>query len=115
MVMDGNGEDSLGACLADDILVKLFFDGARGGDVVKLALGGATTAFFLVDDRLAQFDAFAADVDFSGSFDEWADIAMALSTEGAVGIAVLGRATGASAGTAQVFRCHAQSSGLLQI
>ena len=33
VVVDGDGEDLLGAVLADDVLVELLLDLARGGDV----------------------------------------------------------------------------------
>ena len=51
-------------------------------------LGGAAAALLLVDDRLAQLDALAADVDVAGALDEGADVAVALAAERAVGVAV---------------------------
>ena len=71
VVVDGNGEHLLGAVLADDVLVELILDGAGGRDVGDGLLGDAAAfAFLLVDDRLAELDAFAADVDVAWAFDE---------------------------------------------
>ncbi len=86
VVVDGDGEDLLGAVLADDVLVELFLDLARGGDVGEEGLGDAPAAAFLVEDRLAELDALAADVDVAGPFDERADVAVALAAERAVGV-----------------------------
>ena len=56
----------------------------------------AAAAFLLVEDRLAELDALAADVDVAGPFDERADVAVALAAERAVGIAVAARTAGGS-------------------
>ena len=58
------------------------------GMLVNRRLGDAAAAFLLVDDRLAQLDALAADVDVARPFDEGADVAVALAAEGTVGVAV---------------------------
>ena len=94
VVVDGDREDLLGAVLADDVLVELVLDGARRGDVGDERLGDAAAAFLLVDDRLAQLDALAADVDVAGPFDERADVAVALAAERTVGVAVPAGAAG---------------------
>jgi hypothetical protein len=41
----------------------------------------AATALFLVEDRLAEFDALAADINVAWPFDERPDVAIALSTK----------------------------------
>ena len=41
---------------------------------------------FLVEDRLAQFDAFAADIDIVGAFHKGANFAVAFAAKGATGI-----------------------------
>ena len=84
--MDGDGEDLLGAVLADDVLVEVFLDLARGRDVGEEVLGDAAAAAFLVEDRLAELDAFAANVDVARTLDERADVAVAFAAERAVGV-----------------------------
>ena len=86
--MDGDGQDLLGPLLADDVLVQLVLDGAGRGDVGEEGLGGAAAALLLVDDRLAQLDAFAADVDIARPLDQGTDVAVALTAKGTVGIAI---------------------------
>ena len=88
VIVDGDAEHLFRSALADHILIELFLDRARRRRVRRDRPGGAATAFFLIDDRLAQFDAFAADVDVARSFDEGADIAVALSAKGAERIPV---------------------------
>src|SRR5262249_2621239 len=103
----------LGALLADDVLVQLLLDGARRGDVREEGLGGAAAALLLVDDRLAQLDALAADVHVAGSLDERADLPVTLAAEGTVGVAVPPGAPGGGlappASCTRVFRRHAIS------
>jgi hypothetical protein len=67
--------------LADDILAQLFHDFTRRGNPREQLLAGAASFAFLVEDRLAKFDAFAANVDIARSFDQWSDISIALATE----------------------------------
>jgi hypothetical protein len=59
-------------------------------------LARAATLLFLVENRLAQLDAFAADVDITGALDERPDIPVTLATEGTEGV-LLGRAPRAAA------------------
>ena len=70
-----------GAQAADDILIELRDDLARRGNAVEQRLGRAAAALFLFQDGLAQVDAFAADIDVAGTFDQGADIAVALAAE----------------------------------
>src|SRR5439155_2471415 len=77
VVVDCHRQHLLGVVLADDVLVELVLDGAGRRDVGDDALGDVAAAFFLVDDRLAQLDALAADVDIAGPFDQGADVPVA--------------------------------------
>src|SRR5205085_2520652 len=102
--------DLLGLVLADHVLVQLVLDRARRRDVREIRLGDAAAALLLVDDRLAQFDALAADVDVAGALDERPDVAVALAAEGTVCVAVATGAAGrplSSAACARVFIRHA--------
>src|SRR5205807_915045 len=94
VIVDRYRQHLLGAVLADDVLIDLVLDRARRRDVGDGVAGDAAAFAFLVDDRLAQFDAFAADVDVAGAFDERADVAVAFAAEGAKGVAI---ASGAAA------------------
>src|SRR5262244_2358393 len=93
MVVDGEREDLLGAVLVDHVGVQLFLDLARGRDVGEEGLGHASAAALLVEDRLTELDALAADVDIAGPFDEGADVAVALAAERAERV-LLGAAGG---------------------
>ena len=86
VVVDGDGQDLLGAVLVDHVLVELLLDLARGRDVGEEGLGDPPAPSLLVEDRLAELDAFAADVDVAGAFDQRADVAVALAAEGAIGV-----------------------------
>jgi hypothetical protein len=55
---------------------------SRGvGILVNSCLVGAAAPLFLVENRLAQLDALAADVNVTGSFHQRADVAIALAAE----------------------------------
>src|SRR5262249_50633975 len=105
VVVDGDGEDLLGALLPDGVLVEALLDGPRGGDVGK---GGtaAAAALVLLDDRLAQLDALTADVHVAGALDERADVAVVLAAERAGSVAVAAGVAGRPAPPpgARVFR-----------
>src|SRR5438874_258652 len=96
--MHGDREDLLGPVLADHVLIEAFLDGARGGNIGRGLLGAAAALLFLIDDRLAEFNAFAADVHIAGAFDERSDVAVGTAAEGAVGIAISAGGAGWSAG-----------------
>src|SRR5262249_43407613 len=85
--------------------------------VREQGLGAAAAPLLLVDDRLTQLDALAADIDVARTFDERADVAVALAAEGTVGVAVppgaAGRPSSRPAG-ARVFRRHAISCLVLR-
>ena len=86
VVVNGDGQNLLGPLLADHVLIKLFLDLSRRGDVGEQRLGDASPPAFLVEDRLAKLDAFAADVDVSRPFDQRADVAIAFPAERAIGV-----------------------------
>src|SRR5207253_1088665 len=81
VVVDGDRQDALGPLLANDVGVELLLDGARRRDVGEGRPGAGAAAFLLVDDRLAQLDALAADVNVAGAFNEWPDLAVILPAE----------------------------------
>ena len=97
MAVDGHGQDLLGAVLADHVLVEVFDDLPRREDLGEQRLAGAAAAAFLLEDRLAEVDALAADVDVAGPFDQRPHVAIALATERAKGV-FLGRAAAAASG-----------------
>ena len=101
MVMHGDGENLLGPVLADHVGVKLLLDLARGRNIGEQGLGNPATAPLLVEDRLAELDAFAADIDISGAFHQGADIAKALAAERTIGVflGASGRSRGHAAPT----------------
>src|SRR5262249_38058884 len=109
VIVDGDGEDLLRPRLTDDVLVKLLFDRPRRRDVRDERLGRAAAALFLVDDRLAQLDAFAADVDVVRPLDERADVPVAFAAKRTVGVAVAAGVAGRAAPAVGVFRGHAVS------
>ena len=88
MIVDGDRENALGPLLADDVVVELLLDGPRRRDVAEDGMRCAAAALLLIDDRLAQLDALAADVDVAGALDERADFAIALAAKGTMGIAI---------------------------
>src|SRR5467141_825278 len=81
VVVDGDGEDLLGALLADDVLVEDALDLGRLGqraDLPRLLLFP-----LLGDDVVAELDALVADVD-GGARDELAHVVLALAAERAL-------------------------------
>src|SRR5688572_12469070 len=79
--MDGDGEDLLRPLLADDVVVRDFFDLAGLGDLGE-AGGGLFAVDLLGDDVVAEGDALIADID-RGPGDELLYFTLRLSTEGA--------------------------------
>src|SRR5208337_544177 len=86
VVVQGDGQNLLGPVLSDDIGVELVLDFARSRNISEERLGDTPAAPLLVEDRLAELDAFAADVDISGTFHQRADVTKAFATERAVGV-----------------------------
>jgi hypothetical protein len=81
VVVNGDGENLLGKVLADDVLIERSDQFTRRGNPVKEWFGRAAAALFLVEDRLTEFDALAADIYVARPFNEWPDVAIALSTK----------------------------------
>src|SRR5208282_6296419 len=81
MVVDGDGQNTLGLGLTDHIIVENLADFARGRDAV-LAFDQRGLAL-LADDVHAQFDAFIAD-EHGWAGDELADFVLALAAERAI-------------------------------
>jgi hypothetical protein len=81
VAVHGDGQHPLGGFLADDVLVQLGNDLPRAGDLGKELLRRAPPLSLLVEDRLAELDALAADVDVAGSFDQRTNVPVALPTE----------------------------------
>src|SRR5207244_6784358 len=107
VVVDGYGDNCLLPRLADDVLVQLVLNRPRRRDVGDERLSGAAAALLLVDDRLAQLDAFAANVDVVRPLDERADVPITLAAKRAVGVAVAARVAGrAPRAAVGVFRGH---------
>jgi len=86
VAVNGDGQHPLGMLLPDDVLVEMGHDLPRRGDRREELLAAAPAPLFLVEDRLAEVDAFATDVDVPGPFDERPDVAVTLAAEGAEGI-----------------------------
>jgi hypothetical protein len=53
VIVNGHGEELLGALLPDHVLIEFFLDVARRRNMREKRLGDAAAAFFLIDDRLA--------------------------------------------------------------
>src|SRR5690606_28605161 len=82
VVVDGDRERALGGLLTDHVLLE------EGEDLLRLRQVELARGFFarfgeaLLDDLVAQLDAFVADVD-AGARDELLHLLLALSAEGA--------------------------------
>src|SRR5205814_9437440 len=96
VVVDRDREDLFGPVLTDDVTVELVLDVPRRGDVRDRRLAAALAALLVVDDRLAELDALAADVNVAGAFNERPNVAVALATKRAVRIAIAAGASGRS-------------------
>ena len=96
VVVDRHGEDLLGVVLADDVLVQLPHDVPRRGDFHEGLFAAPAAAPLLLEDRLAQVDALAADVDVAGPLDQGPYVAIALAAKGAEGVLLGGPAATAS-------------------
>jgi hypothetical protein len=74
-------QDFLGPLLPDHVLVQVFDQFPRCGNLIEQGLAGPPPAALLLEDRLAEVDTFTANVNVAWSFDQWADIAVALAAE----------------------------------
>ena len=80
VVVDRDGQRSLGALLADDVLVEDRVDLLRLGQGVELEAG--SRGQLLVDDLVAEIDALVADVD-AGARNQLLDLTLGLPAEAA--------------------------------
>jgi hypothetical protein len=103
VVVNGYGQNFLRRILPDDVAIELRHDFARRRNAVKQRFGAAAAALFLVQNRLAQFDALATDVNIARPLDERTNVAVALAAERAEGV-LFGRA-GATTPSAQILSC----------
>jgi hypothetical protein len=67
--------------LADDVFVQFGNDFPRSGNLGEKLFCRAAATLLLIENRLAEFDAFPADVNISGSFNERSDLSIALATK----------------------------------
>ena len=96
MTVHGHGQHFLGVLLPDDVLIEPGDHLAWRGDLGEGLLAGAAAAPLLLEDRLAEIDALAADVDVAGALDQRSDVAIALATERTEGVFLGGAATPSS-------------------
>jgi len=80
VVVDGDGEGTLGALLANHVFVQDLPDLLRLWEVLELE--GRGSGQLLVDDLVAEVDALVADVD-AGPGDQLLDLALRLAAEAA--------------------------------
>src|SRR5687767_14730589 len=100
--MNGDREHFFALLLADDVLVERSDDLARRRNAVEERLGCAAAALLLLQDRLAQVNTLAADVNISGPLDERTYVAVALAAERAKGVLLRGAGPTPSA---QILSC----------
>ena len=113
VAVNGHGQNLLGVILADDVIVQMGDDFARRGNSREELLAAAAAAAFLVEDRLAKLDAFAANVNIAGPFDQRPDVAIALSAKRTESV-LLRRATPASSQINIATRGHANPLSSLE-
>jgi hypothetical protein len=80
--------------LADDILIEMSNDFPGRWNLIKQLLAWTTTLLLLIQNGLAQLDAFTADIDIARTFYKRSYIAIALATKRTKSI-LLGCATAA--------------------
>ncbi len=107
MIVNGNREDLLRHRLPDDIGVEVLDDLARRGDLAEQRPGTAAAALFLVENRLAQLDALAADIDVARPFYQRPDFTVTLAAERTVRVLL---ASGAAVPRGEVFTSWHQRS-----
>jgi hypothetical protein len=69
VTVHSDGEHPLGRLLANDVVIELGHDFTRRGDLGEQLLAATSTFAFLIENALAQLDAFAADINVAGAFD----------------------------------------------
>ena len=95
MVVHGDGQDTLGGGLPDDIFVQLCNDFARRGNLAEELLAATTKSLFLLKNRLAQLNTFATDVDVTWTFHQWSNVAIAFAAKRTKGVLLARCATAA--------------------
>ena len=105
MAMHGHGQDLLGPLLPDDVLVQVFDQFPGRGNLAEQGLAGPPAAAFLLEDRLAEVDTFAADINVARPLDQRADVAIALAAERAKCV-LLGGAAASPASPKITSRLH---------
>src|SRR5690606_36034727 len=93
----GNGQHFLGVFLANDIFVELRDDFARTGNAREELFGRTTATAFLIENRLAKFDALAADVNIPRPFDQRPHIAITFAAKRTEGVLLCCAATATGA------------------
>ena len=68
MIVHGDRQHTLGAFLADHILIQFVLQGARRRDFALQRMRLVSPAFLQVENRLANFHAGAADIDIARPF-----------------------------------------------
>ena len=81
VVVDRDGEDLLGPVLADDVLVELVVELARGGDPRQGRFLPGRARLVLFDDLAAELHALVADVDLIRAGDQPPDLFLTLVAE----------------------------------
>lgn len=81
MVVNRDGENTFAVSLPHHVLIELRDDLFRRRNPREQRLGRSPAALLLLQNRLAQVDALAADIDVARPFDQRADIAVTLATE----------------------------------
>src|SRR5262245_5553078 len=112
VVVNGNGEDPLAVLLADDVLIELRDDLFRRRDAGEERLRRSATALLLLQNRLAQVDTLAADVNVAWPLDERTYVAVALAAKRTEGVFLRGARPTTPSG--QVLTCGHGHSLILQ-
>ncbi len=86
MRIDGHREDFLGVVLANHILIEMTDDFSWSRNLRERLLARAAATALLVEDRLAQIDTLAADVDVTWTLYQGTNVAITFPTERAKGV-----------------------------
>jgi hypothetical protein len=81
MRVNGHRQNLFGGFLPDHIFVQLLDDLAWRWHLGEQLLTCASPPPFLLEDRLAQLDALATDVNVPRSLDQWPHVAIAFAAE----------------------------------
>ena len=81
--------------LTDHVFIELADEFPGRGNAIEQLFARSPPASFLFQNRLAELDAFAADVNVAGSFDQRSDVAITFAAERAKSV-LLGRTAASS-------------------